>query len=60
MKNIIIDYDNFEEQKLWESFMAFFRYIKGYSDWTDEEIAMSMNNSDLTEYIEWIRKVLGE
>ena len=60
MKDVIIEYDNFEEQKLWESFIAFFRYIKGYSDWTDEQIAISMNNDDLKEYCKWVMKVLGE
>ena len=59
MKSIIVEYDIFEEQKLWESFMAFFRYVKGYSDWTDEEIATSMNDGDVAEYIEWIKKILG-
>ena len=58
MKDIIIRYDNFEEQKLWESFTAFFRCIKGYGDWTDEEIALSMNKDDFKEYVEWARKVL--
>ena len=59
MKDIIVKYYDFEKQKLWESFMAFFRYVKGYEDWTDEQIAISMNNDDLKEYIEWVKKVLG-
>ena len=58
MKDVIIEYDNFEEQKLWESFIAFFKYIKGYKDWNDEEIALSMNKDDFKEYVEWARKVL--
>ena len=60
MKDIIVKYYDFEKQKLWESFMAFFRYVKGYEDWTDEQIAISMNNDDLKEYIEWIKKVLED
>ena len=60
MKDIIVKYYDFEKQKLWESFMAFFRYVKGYEDWTDEQIATSMNNDDLKEYIEWVKKVLGD
>lgn len=60
MKNIITEYDSLENQKLWESFIAFFKYVKGYSDWTDEQIAISMNNDDVKEYCEWVRKVLGE
>jgi hypothetical protein len=60
MKEIIVEYYDIEKQKLWESFMAFFRYVKGYEDWTDEQIAISMNNDDLREYIEWVKKVLGD
>jgi len=60
MKDIIVKYYDFEKQKLWESFMAFFRYVKGYEDWTDEQIAISMNNDDLKEYIEWAKKVLED
>lgn len=60
MKEIIVEYYDIEKQKLWESFMAFFRYVKGYEDWTDEQIAISMNNDDLKEYIEWVKKVLGD
>lgn len=60
MKDIVVEYNKEEEQKLWESFMAFFRNIKGYDTWTDEEIATSMNNDDLKEYIEWLKGVLGQ
>lgn len=58
MKDIIIKYDALENQRLWESFMAFFRYVKGYTDWNEEEIALSMNKDDFNEFIEWARKVL--
>ena len=60
MKDIVVEYDNYEEQKLWESFVAFFKYVKGYQPWNEEEIAISMNNDDLKEYCEWVMKVLGE
>lgn len=60
MKDIIIKYDNVGYQHIWEGFLYFFRNEKGYSDWTDEQIALSMNNDDLKEYCEWIMKVLGE
>ena len=55
-----IEYDNQEEQYLWNSFVYFFRNIKGYPDWTEEEINTSMNNDDLKEYCEWVMKVLGD
>lgn len=60
MKDIIIKYDKQEEQYLWNSFIYFFRNVKGYEDWTDEQIAISMNNDDLKEYCEWAMKVLGD
>jgi hypothetical protein len=60
MKDIVIEYDNQEEQYLWNSFVYFFRNVKGYSDWTDEQIALSMNNDDLKEYCKWVMKVLGD
>lgn len=60
MKDIVIEYDNQEEQYLWNSFVYFFRNIKGHSDWTDEQIALSMNNDDLKEYCKWVMKVLGD
>ncbi len=58
MKDIIIRYDNFEEQQLWDAFTSFFRYVKGYTDWNDEEIARSMNIDDFNEFVEWAKKVL--
>lgn len=60
MRDVIIEYDNQEEQYLWNSFVYFFRNVKGYSDWTDEQIAISMNNDDLKEYCKWVMKVLGD
>ncbi len=60
MKDTVIEYDNQEEQYLWNSFVYFFRNVKGYSDWTDEQIALSMNNDDLKEYCKWVMKVLGD
>lgn len=59
MRDIIVEYDDFEKQKLLESFISFFRYVKGYADWTDEEIVLSMNEGDLKEFIEWASKVFG-
>ena len=59
MQEIIVEYNDFENQKLWESFIAFFRYVKGYDDWTDEQIALSMNKDDFKEYCEWAKGILG-
>lgn len=46
--NLILD-DN-----LWDLFVKFFREIKGYQDWTEEQIDLSMNNDDIQEFITWI------
>ena len=59
MKDIVVKYNEFEDQKLWESFLAFFRNVKGYANWTDEQIALSMCDDDVDEYIEWVKKILG-
>ena len=58
MKDIVVEYDKFEEQELWKAFTSFFRYVKGYSDWTDEEIALSMNIDDFNEFVKWAKWVL--
>ena len=52
--------DGKANKKLWDSFKCFFREIKGYEDWTDFEISMSMNNDDVKEYIEWVKYNLME
>lgn len=59
MMDIITSYNQLEEQKLWEAFLTFFREVKGYTDWTDEDIALSYNKGDVEEFVNWIRKVLG-
>lgn len=40
--------------KVWKKFVEFFRYEKGYEDWTEDEIEMSRNNHDITEFLEWL------
>lgn len=36
--------------------MLFFRYEKGYIDWTEQEIEDSRNDDDTTEFLEWLVK----
>ena len=45
--------------KIWNAFTTFFRDEKGYSDWTDEEIGGSMNNDDINEFIDYLKKSLN-
>ena len=42
------------EGKVWDKFVEFFRYEKGYEDWTENEIEYSRNNDDATEFMVWL------
>lgn len=42
------------EGKVWDKFVEFFREVKGYEDWTEDEIEFSRNNDDITEFLEWL------
>lgn len=42
------------EGKVWDKFVEFFRYEKGYEDWTEQEIEYSRNNDDITKFLEWL------
>lgn len=55
MRFVITSYDDPLEQAIWEDFMLFFRTIKCYDDWTDEEIATSVNEDDIDEYCKFIK-----
>ena len=48
------------EGKVWDKFVEFFRYEKGYEDWTEQEIEYSRNNDDITKFLEWLVKELSE
>ena len=34
----------------------FFRKVKGYAKWTDEQIAGSINIDDINEFANWVKK----
>lgn len=40
--------------RVWKKFVEFFRYEKGYEDWTEQEIEDSRNDDDTTEFLEWL------
>lgn len=44
--------------KVWELFVQFFREVKLYADWTEEEIDNSMNDDDINEFLEFIKESL--
>lgn len=45
------------DDSAWELFVQFFREVKGYSDWSDDEIDLSMNNDDIVEFVKWLSEV---
>ncbi len=45
---------------VWKKFVEFFRYEKGYEDWTEQEIEDSRNDDDTTEFLEWLVKRVEE
>lgn len=40
--------------KVWKKFVEFFRYEKGYEDWTEQEIEDNRNDDDITEFLVWL------
>ena len=46
--------------KVWKKFVEFFRTEKGYEDWTEDEIEMSRNDDDTTEFMIWLVNKLDE
>lgn len=46
--------------KAWKEFVKFFREEKGYTDWTENEIELSMNNDDIKEFINYLLRKTGE
>ena len=42
------------DEKVWAEFVKFFRYKKGYTDWTQQEIENSRNEDDDEEFVEWL------
>lgn len=46
------------DSKIWDLFVQFFREVKLYDDWTEEEIDFSMNNDDINEFLEFIKESL--
>lgn len=59
MRDVMVSYDDLMVQAVWEVFCIFFRVEKGYEDWTDEQIALSINEDDIDEFCLFIRNNLS-
>jgi len=42
------------EGKVWDKFVWFFQHVKGYNDWSEQDIEDNRVNDDITEFIEWL------
>ena len=47
-----------EDERVWAKFVEFFRNIKGYEDWSEDEIEFSRNQDDEEEFVKWL--ITGE
>jgi len=47
------------DKSIWKAFVVFFREIKGYENWSEEDIDISMNEDDIEEFIKYARIYLN-
>lgn len=47
-----------EDGRVWQKFVEFFRSVKGYGDWTEQQIEDSRNQDDDEEFVKWL--ITGE
>ena len=45
-----------DNEQVWKKFCEFFRNVKGYIDWSDDEIDLSRNGDDFKEFVIWLCK----
>lgn len=48
------------EDSIWDLFIKFFREVKGYENWTDDEIELSYNGDDVAEFVAWLSEETTE
>ena len=48
------------EDSIWDLFVKFFREVKGYENWTDDEIELSYNGDDVAEFVAWLSEETTE
>lgn len=59
MRDVVTEYDDPMVEAIWNCFILFFRSEKGYNDWTEGQIALSMNQDDIDEFCLFIRNNLS-
>lgn len=47
-----------EDERVWAKFVEFFRNVKGYEDWSEDDIEFSRNQDDEEEFVKWL--ITGE
>ena len=47
-----------EDDRVWAKFVEFFREVKGYEDWSEDDIEFSRNQDDEEEFVKWL--ITGE
>lgn len=47
-----------EDERVWVKFVEFFRNVKGYDDWSEDDIEFSRNQDDEEEFVKWL--ITGE
>ena len=58
LERFCVELEEDTELLAWDLFYSFFRYVKGYQDWTDEEITNSMNKDDIEQLCKYIKDTL--
>lgn len=48
------------EDSIWDLFVKFFREVKGYENWTGDEIELSYNGDDVAEFVAWLSEETTE
>lgn len=56
IRNDLLQKSDTLDEELWKEFTDFFRNEKGYEDWTDDEINLSLNDDDITEFIQYLKE----
>jgi len=48
------------KEKIINLFFDYFRNIKGYENWTDNDIIFCSNDDDINDFLNYIKKIIKE